>query len=242
MAVVVRILAVVAYVAMLLSFGLLGAWAANAPALSRTVDRGPQVSVPWALAVDLSLVAFFAVGHSLMAREGCKRVMRRLVPAASERSVFVLVASLQLAVLCRLWLPVAASPLWMLNGVGRWLVSGVCAAGALLLVASTFMMDHLELTGLRQAFGRGGAPAGLRRPWLYAHVRHPIYLGALVVIWAAPSMTASRLLLSMAFTLYVVVGVRLEERDLLRSFGDEYRRYRREVPMLLPWPRRRHTA
>lgn len=207
------------------------------------IDNGIATAWPLALAIDLGLLGLFAVQHSGMARPAFKRWWTRIVPAAIERSTFVLASSLVLALLFWQWRPLPA-PVWEVGaGTGRWLLHGLAALGWLLLLASTFLIDHFDLFGLRQswraALGRGPSPAApfVTRA-LYRIVRHPLMLGFLIAFWAAPTMSAGHLLFALATTGYILVAVKcLEERDLVAQFGDTYRDYQRRVPMLLPWRR-----
>jgi protein-S-isoprenylcysteine O-methyltransferase Ste14 len=207
-------------------------------AVPKSVDDGAAVGAPAAIAADLLLVAFFGVIHSVMARASWKRVWTRYVPPAGERSLYVLIASAQIALLAWQWRPIPA-PLWQITGGMAWVVRSIQALGWATLFVSSFLIDHFELFGLRQAFGRPSSSTALRTPLLYRWVRHPIYVGLLVGMWSAPLMTAGHALLSSLLTIYILVGVRHEERDLVRQFGDDYRRYQLEVPMLLPVPRLR---
>jgi protein-S-isoprenylcysteine O-methyltransferase Ste14 len=194
----------------------------------------PASSTALAVAIDLGLVAFFAITHSAMARPAFKRRWTRVVGRDAERSVYVLVASAQVALLCWQWRPLPGPTLWSTSG---WAADALLAGQVLgfgIALVSTFLLDHFELFGLRQAFGRtGGAPV-FRTPWLYRVVRHPLYLGFIVALWSAPEMALGRVVLAGGLTLYVLVGARLEERDLVDTFGDEYRRYQREVSMIVP--------
>ena len=191
-----------------------------------------------ALAIDLALVAFFGVAHSAMARPRFKQAWTRVVPTAAERSVYVLVASAQLTLLCWQWRPLAGPPLWQATGWAALALQALQSLGWATVLLSSFLLDHFEMFGLRQTFGRMGAGLpSLRMPLLYRLVRHPIYLGLLVALWSAAALDSGRLLLGALLTAYLLIGVRHEERDLLRTFGDEYRRYQERVPGLLPWPR-----
>lgn len=204
-----------------------------------TVDQGPVATPLEALAIDAALVFFFGLAHSVMARPAFKRVWTRIVPAAAERSFYVLVAALQLALLCWQWRPIAEPMLWRASGVAALLLTVVGQLGWMMALVSTFLIDHFALFGLRQAFQRS-VPTGaspLRTPLLYRWVRHPLYLGMLIGLWVTPAMSLGHLLLAVLLTVYVLIGAHHEERDLLRVYGDEYRRYQERVPMLLPIPR-----
>jgi protein-S-isoprenylcysteine O-methyltransferase Ste14 len=235
----VRCFALVAYAAFLGVFVYFIGFAGGI-GVPRAVDDGAETAPGAAAAIDIGLVLFFGVAHSVMARAWFKRAWTRVVPPAAERSAYVLVASAQLALLCWQWRPIVAPVLWQATGPAALALRTLGLAGWTLVLASSFLIDHFELFGLRQAFaGRDPAPPSLRTPLFYRVVRHPLYLGILVGLWAAPVMSAGHLLLAALMTAYILVGVHHEERDLLRLFGDEYRRYQERVPMLLPLPRLR---
>jgi protein-S-isoprenylcysteine O-methyltransferase Ste14 len=204
----------------------------------RSVDRGPAAQPLLALVVNLGLIALFAVQHTVMARSGFKRWLTRFIPNAAERSTFVLAASLALAALCGFWLPLPGV-VWQVDSApAAGLLWGVCAAGWLLLFAASYMIDHYDLFGLRQVwlhFRRRDYvhPAFMTR-WVYNYVRHPLMLGVLLGVWAIPTMTQGHLLLAAGLTLYILIGIRYEERDLVRHLGIPYRSYQQRVPRLLP--------
>ncbi len=209
------------------------------------VDSGVPLSWPLALVVDLGLLALFAVQHSGMARPGFKRVWTKIIPAPIERSTFVLASSLVLVLLYWQWQPLPVA-VWEVEGeAGRLALHALAALGWALVLASTFVIDHFDLFGLRQswrtALGRGPSPeAPFVTRAFYRVVRHPIMLGFLIAFWATPTMSAGRLLFALATTGYILIAVKyLEERDLIAQYGDTYRDYQRRVPMLLPWRRRR---
>lgn len=191
-----------------------------------------------ALLFDSGLLLVFAAQHSVMARAGFKRAMARMLPAAAERSTYVLAASLALLLLCWQWQPLPAS-VWQV-AAQPWaaVIWAAYAAGWLIAVSATFMVDHLDFLGLRQAGWHARQqsyePPSFRERWLYAWVRHPMMLGLLVAFWATPRMTAGHLLFAVAGTAYIAVGLRFEERDLRRQFGDVYRDYAERVPALVP--------
>lgn len=208
----------------------------------RTVDGPARTSTPVAVAVDLTLLLLFAVQHSVMARRGVKAWLRRRVPAALERTTYVLATDLCLVLLLLLWQPWGGQ-VWHVHGAPAVALWSLCAAGWVLAIASTFAVDHLELTGLRQAgwaAPRHGTQDGLQVDGLHAWVRHPLMTGLLVAFWATPDMGASHLLFALASSGYIAVGVMFEERDLRRTFGESYEEYAARVPALLPGlPRRR---
>lgn len=207
----------------------------------RGIDAPAATSVPAAIAVDVALLALFGISHSVMARRGFKDRWTKVVPPAIERSVYVLVASLCLGLMFWQWraLPQA---IWNLTSPGaRTAVWGLTVVGAVLAFVSTFLNNHFDLFGLRQVWlaarGQPHTPVPFKQRVLYRVVRHPMMLGFVIVFWAAPTMTWDRALFAAGMTAYVAIGIRFEERDLERSFGESYRRYRREVPALVPLPR-----
>ena len=202
----------------------------------KSIDRGAQVPLAEALGVDIALLGLFAVQHSLMARRWFKQAWTRIVPAALERSSYVLAASAVLALLLWQWRPIAQPVVWRVeNPLGAQMMDAVFWLGWAVLLVSTFLINHFELFGLRQALaGADAPPARFRTPFLYRYVRHPIYLGFVLAFWAAPVMSAGHLLFAAGATGYILVGIAFEERDLVAQFGDEYRRYRERVGMLLP--------
>ncbi len=213
----------------------------------RSMDVGGPASPLWkALLIDSLLLGVFAIQHSGMARRSFKERWTRIVPVEIERSTFVLFASGALALLFAFWRPIGA-PIWQVGDeVGRAVLNGVSLFGWLIVLLGTFHIDHFDLFGLRQAWNAllGRQPAAHRfvTPGFYRVVRHPIYLGFLVAFWATPVMTAGHLVFALATTGYILVAIQLEERDLVREYGEDYRRYRREVSMLAPIPKRTDAA
>ena len=217
----------------------------------KTIDSGPPG--PWiaALAVDTVLLGIFAVQHSVMARPAFKRWSTRIVPVGIERSTYVMASSLCLVLLFWQWRPLGAM-VWALDGVAAGVVRGVFVLGWLVVLASTFMLSHFELFGLTQAYAafrdRTVGTIPFHTPMLYELVRHPIMLGFVIAFWAAPVMTLGHLLFAVATTLYILIALQLEERDLVAAFGAQYSDYRRRVPMLVPFtrwrqpPASRHAA
>ena len=205
----------------------------------KAIDTGGSAPLSEALAVNFLLLGLFAVQHSVMARRSFKRWWTRVVPPTVERSTYVLVASLTLAFLLWQWRPIPEPIVWSVsNAAGTQVLSAVFWLGWAVLLLSTFLINHFELFGLRQVFarlaGRNLPEPEFSTPFFYRYVRHPIYLGLLLAFWAAPVMSAGHLLFSIATTGYILVGIWFEERDLIAQFGEQYRRYRHQVGMLLP--------
>ena len=203
----------------------------------KSIDVGDRTNLSGAIVVDLLLLGLFAIQHSVMARPAFKQWWARLFPVACQRSTYVLLSSLILLLLFWQWRPISI-PVWQVGGIAAWLLIGVHWLGWLIVLASTFMIDHFDLSGLRQAFFalRGAEIPGqsFKTPLLYKIVRHPLMLGFLLAFWATPEMTAGHLLFAVMATTYILVALQFEERDLIAQFGTTYQQYRRRVPMLLP--------
>jgi protein-S-isoprenylcysteine O-methyltransferase Ste14 len=207
--------------------------------VSKTIDSGPAVSFAEALIVNLLLLSVFAIQHSVMARKQFKAWWTQFVPASVERSTYVLFSSLALILLFWQWRAMPGVVWQISNPVAANMVLGLSFAGWLIVLASTFMINHFELFGLHQVInnlsGRSTAETRFKTPMLYNFVRHPIYLGFIIAFWAAPTMTVGHLLFAAVTTAYIFVGIFLEEHDLVEMFGDDYRRYKQNVSMLVPW-------
>lgn len=205
----------------------------------KTIDTGPIVPPGTAVAVDLILMSIFAVQHSVMARRQFKEWWTQIVPKSVERSTYVLFASLALALLFWQWRPIPAL-LWHISDPHiATMVTALSFIGWFIVLTSTFLINHFELFGLHQVANhlvdRPMPEQRFRTPLYYRFVRHPIYLGFVIAFWSTPTMTAGHMLFAAVTTAYILVGILLEERDLVAAFGNEYRQYRNRVPMLLPW-------
>ena len=208
----------------------------------RPVDVGPEAPPITAALIDAALIALFGLQHSVMARPGFKAKWTKVVPPPAERSVYVLAASITLMILFFGWRPIdtivwnvtnplLASLLWVIFWIG-WAT----------VLVSTFLINHFELFGLQQAWlnmgDRQAEKPVLRQPFFYRWVAHPLYAGCFMAFWAAPEMTFGHLLLAAGVSVYMLIAIRYEERDLTDLFGDDYRRYRAGVGGLIPRFRR----
>ncbi len=209
------------------------------------IDATPTTSFATALLTNLALLALFAVQHSAMARPAFKRWWTRFVPQAAERSTYVLFSSIALIAMFVLWQPMGGI-VWQLEST---LAVAACYAvfafGWLIVLYATFLIDHFDLFGLRQVtlhlLGKPYTPLPFRTPSLYRYVRHPLYVGWLLVFWAAPTMTLAHLVFALATTAYILLAIQFEERDLIRALP-EYDAYRSRVPMLVPFTKRRRES
>jgi protein-S-isoprenylcysteine O-methyltransferase Ste14 len=208
-------------------------------AVPKTIDTGTVVPLAEALIVNVLLMSLFAVQHSVMARRQFKEWWTQYVPKPVERSTYVLLASLALVLLFWQWRPIPTVVWQVADPALATAILGLSFVGWVLVFTSTFLINHFELFGLHQVAnnlaGRPMPQVRFRTPVLYKFVRHPIYLGFIIAFWAAPAMTIGHLLFAAVTTAYIFVGIALEEHDLIDMFGDEYRRYRGRVSMLVPW-------
>jgi protein-S-isoprenylcysteine O-methyltransferase Ste14 len=205
----------------------------------KTIDTGVMESASAAIVINILLLSIFAVQHSVMARKPFKRWWTQFVPTAIERSTYVLLSSLALILVFWQWRPIPAIVWEVSDPTPAAALLGLSLMGWVIVFLSTFLINHFELFGVRQVvlnlMGRDGGETKFRTPLLYKMVRHPLYLGFIIAFWATPVMTAGHLLFAMVTTGYILVGIALEERDLVEHFGDEYRRYRERVSMLVPF-------
>ena len=207
----------------------------------KTIDSGAAGPLGVAIAVNGAFLALFALQHAIMARPEFKARWTKVVPRAIERSLFVLATCTILLLMVWQWRPMPGI-VWETSGALAWGLIGLSALGWLTVLVSTFLIDHFELFGLRQvvlhALGKPYEPPRFRERALYKLVRHPIMLGFLIAFWATPVMTQGHLLFALLTTGYILVGVQLEERDLVRAHGERYLNYRRRVRGILPLPKR----
>jgi methanethiol S-methyltransferase len=212
----------------------------------RTLDGTPSKPLSIALLINVGLLTLFAVQHSVMARKGFKDWWTRVVPKPLERSTYVLFSSLALILLFSQWQPLGGVVWSIEDPVGRMVLYGLFGFGWALVLVSTFLINHFDLFGLRQVWlyllGRPYTTLHFGTPGPYRLVRHPLYVGWLFAFWSTPTMTLAHLLFSVMTTAYILVAIQLEERDLVREHGDSYETYRRSVPMLIPFTRRRRDS
>jgi protein-S-isoprenylcysteine O-methyltransferase Ste14 len=207
----------------------------------KSLDSAPAAPLGTALLINLGLLGLFAVQHSVMARPAFKRLLLRVVPKAAERSTYVLASSLALILLFWQWSPLGGTVWDIQNPAGRTAMYAAFAFGWLLVLVTTFLINHFDLFGLRQVWdhllGRESAPLRFVTPGPYRLVRHPLYVGWLFAFWATPTMTVTHLLFALITTAYILVAIRFEERDLVDAHP-EYADYKRRVPMIIPIPTR----
>ena len=207
-----------------------------------TMDKPGQPDVPLgtALLTNAALLALFAVQHSVMARQWFKRAWTKVVPRPVERSTYVLAASLALLILIRFWQPLPGV-IWEVQAPGLALALQVLSGlGWLLVLVSTFLVDHFDLFGLKQVWkyfaNQTYDPPAFKTPGPYRMVRHPIYLGFLIAFWSAPRMTVGHLFFAVMTTAYILLAIQFEEHDLITFHGESYKQYRSGVSMIVPWP------
>ena len=237
--------AIIAYAIFFATFLYLICFVGDLAFAAKTVDLGPPTPVGIALVVDVLLIALFGLQHSVMARPAFKAWWTRIVPRPAERSVYVLAASSALIILFLGWRPIDAIVWNVTSPLLSSLIWVLFWLGWTTVLVSTFLINHFELFGLQQAWlhfrGREAAPPELRAPFFYRWIAHPLYSGFFLAFWATPQMTAGHLLLAAGVSIFMLIAIRYEERDLTDLFGDDYRKYRAGVGMLTPRFRRRQA-
>ncbi len=215
-------------------FGFMG----NLSFLPKTIDSGVPGPLAVSLLINIGLIALFGIQHTIMARKGFKKVITRFIPAASERSTFVLMTGIVLSLILWQWRPIPITVWSVQNEIAQFVIYGIFWGGWALLVFASFLINHFELFGLQQIwFNLIKKPIpeiNFKQPVLYKVVRHPIMLGVLIGIWAIPHMTIGHLVFALAMTSYIAIGVKMEERDLIATYGERYLSYKEQVPGLIP--------
>lgn len=208
----------------------------------KSIDGAPQVPLINAIVINSGLLLLFALQHSIMARPAFKAKWTKFIPEPIERSTYVLFSSLCLLLLVWQWQPMGGFIWSVENQVGKIILTGLFISGWLIVLVSTFMINHFDLFGLRQVWfyfiGKKYEPLKFRTPFFYKYVRHPLYFGWLIAFWATPVMSAAHLLFAVLTTGYIFTAIQFEEKDLVTHFGSKYEDYKKSLPMIIPFTKK----
>lgn len=236
--VLIMLVALVCYTAFFVSFAYLVGWVGGFDFMPTHINKGMSAAPATAALINVGLIALFGIQHSVMARPGFKAAWTKIVPAASERSIYCLFTAVVLVLLYTYWHPIEGSVWSVTNETARMAIWAVFWIGWGILFIATWLLNHFELFGLQQAWqnltGKQAASPEMRTPFFYKVVRHPIYTGFFIAFWATPDMTYSHMLAAVGFTIYIMIGISYEEKDLLDIFGDQYAEYRKRVGAFIP--------
>jgi protein-S-isoprenylcysteine O-methyltransferase Ste14 len=210
--------------------------------VSKSIDSGPDVSLSHALLINVLLLSTFGIQHSVMAREKFKKWWTKFIPEPIERSLYVLFACALFWLMMMFWQPMTGTVWEIQNIYLKIIFKAVFLMGGLMSAHSIIVLDHFDYVGLRQVylhFKKGNyIPLEFKTPTLYKYIRHPMTIGALILFWATPSMTAGHFLFAAGMTIYATIGLKLEERDLVKKYGEKYSTYKQQVGMFLPLQKR----
>ncbi|HET6721100.1 MAG TPA: NnrU family protein [Chitinophagaceae bacterium] len=208
----------------------------------KSIDGAPQVPLAQAILINALLLSVFALQHSIMARPAFKNWWTKIIPEPAERSTYVLLSSLCLILLVWQWQPMGGFIWRVEEPTAKTILTVLFITGWLIVLLSTFMINHFDLFGLRQVWfyflGKKYEPLRFRIPFFYKYVRHPLYLGWLIAFWATPVMSAAHLLFAALTTGYILTAIKFEEKDLVTHFGDKYSNYKRLVPKIIPFTKK----
>jgi protein-S-isoprenylcysteine O-methyltransferase Ste14 len=208
----------------------------------KSIDSGQAGPVGQALVINVILIAIFGIPHSIMARPGFKQWWTRFVPQHIERSTYVMQGNLLVALLMWQWQPMVGVIWNVEHPVGASVLWGLFGIGWVMIVLTSFVINHFDLFGLRQVYlhlrGMEYTPLEFKAKWIYNYIRHPLMLGWIIAFWSTPQMSAGHLVFAVGTTIYILIGIQFEERDLVKSHGEDYENYRRKVSMLFPFKKK----